>query len=243
MNRRTRLQTQPRPRQPWTLENLLSEARLGPYLEATDGSLTSALRLYHWNAQISSAFHEVLHYAEVGLRTAMDRQLTAWAIELGAQPSWYCDPLVPLTPQTRRKVEEARGNATRGGQPELHGKVVAELMLGFWWSLLSDEYNRRLWQPCLRHAFDGPVRRARLHSELDDLRRLRNRIAHHEPVHGRNLTADRRRVLDVAERISPRLCERIDAVSRVPGLLLERPEGRFDQRLTPSVRVLAGPGR
>ncbi len=228
MNHRTRPQTQSRPRQPWTLENLLSEARLGPYLEATDGSLTSALRLYHWNAQISSAFHEVLHYVEVGLRNAMDTQLSAWATGLAAQSSWYCDPRVPLTARTRRKVAEARSNAGRGGLPEIHGKVVAELMLGFWWSLLSEEYNRRLWQPCLRHAFDGPVRRTRLHSELDDLRRLRNRIAHHEPIHGRNLAADHHRILDVAERISPRLSERIDAVSRVPGVLLERPERRRD---------------
>ncbi|WP_433168210.1 hypothetical protein [Kribbella sp. CA-247076] len=213
-------------RAPWTLENLLSEARLGPYLAATDGSLTSALNLYHWNTRISAAFHEVLHYVEVELRNAMDRQLTAWATGLGAQASWYSDPVVPLRPPTRRKVEDARINATRGGQIELHGKVVAELMLGFWWSLLSDEYNRRLWQPCLQFAFDGPVRRARLHSELDDLRRLRNRIAHHEPVHARDLAADHHRVLDVAGRISPRLSARIQAVSRVPDVLLERPDRR-----------------
>jgi hypothetical protein len=133
-------------------------------LAATDGSLTSALRLYQWNAEVSSAFHEALHYVEVGLRNAMEKQLAAWAIGLGAPTPWYRDRLVPLTPPTRRKVEDARSNATRNGQTEVHGTVVAELMLGFWWSLLSDEYNRRLWQPCLRFAFDGPVRRTRLHS-------------------------------------------------------------------------------
>jgi hypothetical protein len=217
-------------RQPWTLESLLSAARLGPYLAATDGSLTSALRLYQWNAQVSSAFHEVLHYVEVGLRNAMDSQLTAWADALGTESSWYSDPLVPLTPRTRRKVEEARSNATRGGQAELHGKVVAELMLGFWWSLLSDEYNRRLWQPCLRYAFDGPVRRARLHTELDEIRRLRNRIAHHEPIHARDLAADHHRALDVATRISPRLSEQIEAVSRVLELLSLRAGGDFAGR-------------
>lgn len=214
---------QPRTR-PWTLENLLSEARLGPYVAATDGSLTGALRLYDWNARVSSAFHEELHYVEVGLRNAMDRQLTAWSAALGAQSSWYSDPRVPLVPPTRAKVAIARTNATRGGQPELHGKVVAELMLGFWWSLLSDDYNRRLWQPCLRFAFDGPVRRTRLHAELDELRRLRNRIAHHEPVHGRDLEADHQRVLDVAGRISPQLSARIEIVGRVPQVLLERAE-------------------
>jgi hypothetical protein len=224
MNNRRHRPTLQLNRQPWTLESLLSEARLGPYLAATDGSLTSALGLYQWNAQISSAFHEALHYVEVGLRNAMDKQLATWAIQLGAAAPWYRDRLLPLTPPTRSKIEGARINATRGGQPELHGKVVAELMLGFWWSLLSDEYNRRLWQPCLRYAFDGPVRRARLHSELDELRRLRNRIAHHEPIHGRDLVADQRRVLDLAGRVSPRLRERIEVVSRVPAVLSERPE-------------------
>lgn len=227
MSNRTNLAMQPRSR-PWTLENLLSEARLGPYLAATDGSLTAALRLYDWNARVSSAFHEELHYVEVGLRNAMDRQLTAWAGELGAQSPWFRDPRVPLTQPTRIKVVSACSNATRGGQPELQGKVVAELMLGFWWSLLADEYNRRLWQPCLRFAFDGPVRRTRLHSELDEVRRLRNRIAHHEPIHGRDLELDHRRLLDVAGRISPELSTRIQTVGRVPQILLERTQHSLD---------------
>lgn len=95
-------------------------------------------------------------------------------------------------------------------------------MFGFWRSLLSDEYNRRLWQPCLQHAFDGPVRRTRLHAELDELRRLRNRIAHHEPIHGLDLAADHQRVLDVAGRISPQLRAHIETVSRVSELLSGR---------------------
>jgi hypothetical protein len=211
-----------RPRnRPWTLENLLSEARLGPYLAATDGGLTAALRLYDWNTRVSSAFHEELHYVEVGLRNAMDCQLTDWSRALGAQSSWYSDPRIPLKPPARSKVAIARANATRAAQPEVHGKVVAELTFGFWWSLLSDEYNRRLWRPCLQFAFDGPVRRARLHAELDELRRLRNRIAHHEPIHRRDLAADHQRLLDVAGRISPRLRVRIDTVGRVPELLRE----------------------
>ncbi|MFF1816846.1 hypothetical protein ACFVWG_06095 [Kribbella sp. NPDC058245] len=225
MNSDHQSQTQAPRRTPWTLENLLSEARLGPYLHASEGSLAAAHRLYQWNARISSAFQEVLHYVEVGLRNAMDGQLATWATELGAERPWYRDLRVPLTPPTRRKVEVARNNATRGGRPELHGKVIAELMLGFWWSLLADEYNRRLWQPCLQYAFDGPVRRTRMHSELNELRRLRNRIAHHEPIHSWDLAAEHDRVRDVAGRISPRLSERIEAVSRVPAVLLERPCG------------------
>jgi hypothetical protein len=51
--------------------------------------------------------------------------------------------------------------------------------------LLASSYNRTLWRPCLKYAFIN-ARRQRLHDELNHLRELRNRIAHHEPIHGRN---------------------------------------------------------
>jgi hypothetical protein len=210
-------------RQRWTMEDLLSRARLRPYLAAAGGDPRSGLLLYGWNSEISGAFYESLHYVEVGLRNAMDRQLTRWAVSQGAQRPWYVDAAVDLTPLTRRRVAVARANANRGGGVEIHGKVVAELTFGFWWSLLADEYNRRLWQPCLRSAFDGSVRRAQLHAELNELRLLRNRIAHHEPIHGRDLAGSYERLVDVAERISPLLGARIVSTSRVPSLIGGRP--------------------
>jgi len=61
-----------------------------------------------------------------------------------------------------------------------------------------------LWQPCLRHPSPG-ARQARLHDAVDHLRLLRNQIAHHEPVHTRDLTGDYTRIRDTTERINPRL--------------------------------------
>ena len=211
------------PRPPWTLEELLSRDRLQPYLAATRGDQAAAIQLYGWNSQVSAAFYESLHYLEIGLRNAMDQQLTSWAAAIGAAQPWYVDPAVPLTPPTRRKIAEARDFATRGAITEIHGKVIAELTLGFWWTLLSGKYNRRLWQPCLTHAFDSPVRRERLHSSLYELRLLRNRIAHHEPIHNRDLDAAYRLLLGTAGRISPMLCTHIDTTSRLPATLASRP--------------------
>lgn len=82
-----------------------------------------ALRLYDWNVQVSSAFHESLQYVEVGLRNVLDSHLTVWARARGAKSAWYIDPVVPLTRPTRDRVAEARRNATRAGLPETHGKV------------------------------------------------------------------------------------------------------------------------
>lgn len=205
------------------LARLLSRPRLDRYRADTGGDLDAALALYAWNLQVSAAFFESLHYLEVALRNTIDEALTTWAATtLNAAQPWYRDPAVPLNPATRKVVATAVSHATADGRPELPGRVLAELSLGFWWSLLAAGYNRTLWQPCLRHAFPG-ARQTRLHDAVDHLRLLRNRIAHHEPVYPRDLAADYTRLLDTAERITPRLAWWIDTTSRVPALLITRP--------------------
>ncbi|TDT33275.1 hypothetical protein ACF3NT_04295 [Naumannella halotolerans] len=195
-----------------TLLQLLSAARMAPYLSVCDGDWEQAIGLYDWNAKVSAAFFESLHYLEVGLRNAMDE-----AASTLIETSWLRPDSSVLTPRSRKAVVIALAQA--GGSAAPHGKIVAELPFGFWWSLLADEYNRRLWQPAIRYAFEGQVRRRKLHAELDDLRRLRNRIAHHEPIHSRDLQADFARVINISNRIGASLGAHIAGTSRVPQLL------------------------
>lgn len=70
--------------------------------------------------------------------------------------------------------------------------MVAELSFGFWKFLLVKRYEAALWTGYLRHAFPNlqPQSRAVVYRALDELHTVRNRIAHHEPVHSRDLTAD-----------------------------------------------------
>lgn len=198
-----------------TLKQLLSPARMAPYLASTTGSWQDAIELYDWNSLASAAFFESLHYLEVGLRNVLDEEATR---QFGS--TWLSIDSGLLTPRSQKVVQSALRQA--GGMGAPHGKVLAELPFGFWWSLLADEYNRRLWQPAFQHAFEGSVRRRRLHAQLDDLRRLRNRIAHHEPIHARDLEADFSRIIDVATRIGGALARHIDATSRVPDVLAHR---------------------
>ena len=198
-----------------TLQQLLSAARMAPYLSACGGDWERAVELYDWNAKVSSAFFESIHYLEVGLRNVMDQAISS--VFGGA---WLSTASPVLTDRSRKAVAIALGHA--GGTTAPHGKIVAELPFGFWWSLLADEYNRQLWQPALRHAFEAPVRRRKLHAQLDDLRRLRNRIAHHEPIHRRDLEADHARVIDLASRVGAALGVRVAATSRVPNVLADK---------------------
>lgn len=198
-----------------TLQQLLSPARLAPYVAACAGDWAAAIALYDWNTRVGAALFESVHYVEVGLRNALDDAASA---HLGH--NWVSPASPVLSPRSRKAVVLAQHQA--GGPTAAHGKLIAELPFGFWWSLLADEYNRRLWQPALRHAFEGKVRRRKLHAELDELRRLRNRIAHHEPIHTRALDVDFARALDIATRIGATLGLHVAATTRVPELLAAR---------------------
>lgn len=212
------------------LARLLSQPRLAPYKAAAGGQLEPALRLYTWNVEVGAAFFESLHYFEVAFRNTTHDALSTWASTLpggssqpGGSGRWYDHPAVSLNPGSHAAVRTAIRRATDDGRrAELPGRVVAELSLGFWGGLLADGYNRSLWQPCLQHAFPGARRRA-LHDAVDELRRLRNRIAHHEPLHTRDLAADYATLLGTAERIAPRLSWWIDTTSRVPTVFGRRP--------------------
>ena len=99
---------------------------------------------------------------------------------------------------------------------------MAELPFGFWRFLLSSRYERTLWLPCLRDAFPG-IRgrgmRRDVHDAMRDLHLLRNRIAHHEPIHNRPLLELHAVALTTAGWICPTTRRWIAARSRVPALL------------------------
>ena len=83
------------------------------------------------------------------------------------------------------------------------------------------DFEATLWRPALRGAFPHcmDLSRRQAYKPLNDLRRLRNRIAHHEPIFERRLLDDHRRILDVTDWISPPARTWIERHSRVPLLL------------------------
>ncbi|GAA4678481.1 hypothetical protein [Phytohabitans rumicis] len=120
-----------------TLEQRLSAERLAPYRIAVGGDVHQAVKLYEWNADASAAFWATLGHVEILLRNAMHDQLTLWSISDHNEPLWYLDPGQLLTVEARQDIANARRRATRTGQSETPGRVVAELTLGFWRFLLA----------------------------------------------------------------------------------------------------------
>ena len=110
---------------------------------------------------------------------------------------------------------------------------MSGLSFGFWVSLLGEggcldaggdsraDFEATLWRPALRRAFPHrtALSRRQAYKPLNNLRKLRNRIAHHEPIFERRLLDDHQRILDVTGWISPAARTWIERHSRVPRLL------------------------
>jgi hypothetical protein len=203
-----------RPDELLTLERRLSAERLAPYRAAAAGDLSRAMRCYERNSELSAAFWAVLGDLEVVVRNAMDERLRAWSVAACGRPDWYRDRGKIFTAATTREITAAR---RRAGSADAAGR-----QLGFWRYLLTSRYERTLWLPCLRDAFPG-IRgvgmRRDVHDALRDLHLLRNRIAHHEPIHNRPLAELHAVALTTAGWICPTTRGWIAARSRVPALL------------------------
>lgn len=201
----------------------LSPERFAPYLRATGGDLTKAVRLYEWNLAVSGALYEALGILEVVLRNALSTQLAAHHGTLTGH--WYDDPLGVLSELAHQDIAAARHRVRKLRRPETPGRVVAELSFGFWKFLLAKRYEATLWTGYLRHAFPNlhPQSRATVYRALDQLHTVRNRVAHHEPIHGRDLTADTLAIYRLLDWIDRDVRAWAVTVSRLQPIIAARP--------------------
>ena len=191
---------------PETIRDLLTADRLRSYLDSCGQDLDRALTLYEWNLAASAAVLQTTAMVEVIVRNALDTQLVAWATRRGAS-TWL--DAIPVDAKGRADIDRARDRATRRGRTALtHGKVIAELNFGFWRYLTTQRYHANLWVPALHDAFPGGHqdlrhRRRQVEYHLANLMLVRNRAAHHEPIHRRNLNRDLDTAVQVVQWINP----------------------------------------
>lgn len=222
----------PPPAGDW-VEAWLSVPRFAVYLAAADSDHTRALALYEWNAQISAALLHDLAHLEVGLRNAYDIALSArWP----GPPHWTLAGETVFAPvfrtRGRRRVDindRPRDNlrhaiTNAGGLNARPGKIVAELMFGFWRYLSSAAHEKTLWVPALHRAFPrGTDRATHVDGPVGRLHDLRNRVAHHEPLLTTDVSSRLADLIGLASRLEPQLGQHLQATSTVSALLATRP--------------------
>lgn len=110
------------------------------------------------------------------------------------------------------------------------GKVVDELKFVFWQSMFTSRHDTRLWNTRLASSLPGALAgstekalRERIYRDLETIRRVRNRVAHHEPIFTRDLQSDLNRMLELIELRSPETAVWVRQLEDVSALLLQRP--------------------
>lgn len=214
----------------------LSSERLAPYLRVMNGSVRGAMSLYQWNIAISAAMYESLHVFEVMLRNAMDECLCTWNATQSARDSqrahgrdWLLDPSHLLRRLAGGDIDRATDRAKRAlrGSPPRHADVLAQLSLGTWRFLLPDRDpgKQLLWKEALNGAFphlEGTPRE--LVGQVDSVYRVRNRVAHLEPLLRSGIARDNLVAMrSVLAAVDPQLSDFLNSRQRITSILKARP--------------------
>ena len=172
-------------------ESIISPERLRKYIVACGGNTAKAMTLYRYNLRLSQEMFVVVSCFEVALRNRIDAIMKAhwgddWLRDLilpgGAL---YCDKRCE---KTKKIIENAYTGLIRQ-KTYSHSKLLSEMEFGFWKFMFANTQYRQSGRILLR-AFPGKPKSDKYHrfgntyvfSELDYINKLRNRIAHHEPI-------------------------------------------------------------
>lgn len=167
------------------IKNSLSSIRLSQYLQKT-GNTSDALKLYLWNSEISAALLPVLSLCEVTLRNSIDL-----ALSNVYGRSWAYNEVFHLSLPNTKKGFNSRQEIINLSQKYKNApdQVIAEAKFIFWQTLLTKRHDERIWNTQLSKCFPNMELlpsisecRTEIYQTIEKIRKLRNRIAHHEPI-------------------------------------------------------------
>ena len=193
----------------------LSQVRLDSYRSpvSPDDDM-EMLTNYFWDIDLAESLVPSIHAVELAVRNSIHAVLTT---EYGTA-MWFYKPGLLRAPQLEmlasglEKLSRKKVDATSD-------RIVGALMFGFWVSLLTGPYEQVIWQPdgyrrlyaAFPHA--SPMTRKQVHTHLDKIRELRNRVFHHEDIWSRrDLKSEHTQIHEAIRWISPTLHKAIHAV-------------------------------
>lgn len=202
------------------LQTAFSHDRLQPYLNEK-GNLADAIALYTMNVRLCMTLYPCLQAFEVSLRNTMHQALSA---HYGTD--WYINGRFRLRPQERQTINDAvsRLRRVKNIQPPNQpspGSVVAELMFGFWKSLLNNYYDNQLWRPHSRQLFPHALAAQRninaIRRDVADINHLRNRVFHYEPIwNDTNLVAKHLKIYELVRWVNPSVVTWLQELDEFP---------------------------
>lgn len=208
------------------LPDVISGPRFGTYLRARGNDRAAALMLYRWNLEVSAAFMGSLHLCEIAMRNGI-----ADAIEAAHGSRWpWTEGFIRSVPSAVEGYNAQRDLRNCAERHRTAGKVIAGLKFVFWEKMLTSRFQRSIWQHHFSTFFpgyDGALgingARAACRDNLEDIRLLRNRIAHHEPIFARNLQDDFDRIERLVRWRNPTAADWLIKIETVTPLIETQP--------------------
>lgn len=171
-------------------ENVISADRMRRYVKACGGNAQKGLTLYRYNLVVSSEMLKIISYFEVSLRNRIDRTL-----EPSFGNDWLRDSCLPGgifdTPRTlgtQMIIDKAYKSLNDNGE-YTPSKLMAKMEFGVWKYMFSSPQYLATGQKLLSVFSAKPRSTSSLNidnkyifNELDSINKIRNRIAHHEPI-------------------------------------------------------------
>lgn len=174
------------------IERSLSQARLTTYSSEVRAHNCNALQMYTWNAKVAADFLFPLHFCEVVIRNAVSEAITSTYEE-----RWPWSVAFHRSLPNSGKYRQRQDLENTRRSESTTGKVIPELKFVFWQKMFTSRFDERLWQPQLNRVFPHlptnqsvETSREEIYQRLEQVRKLRNRIAHHEPIFKRDLASD-----------------------------------------------------
>lgn len=205
---------------------VLSEPRFATYLQHRHNNRQDALALYQWNLEISAALIVPIQIFEVAIRNAV-----AEVLENVHTQNWpWTQGFITSLPNPKKGYSARQDLLNVGAQQPTMGKVVAELKFIFWQKMFTQTHDNVLWIPHLECLFPNANKgtsvyllRKDIHDVICQIRKLRNRIAHHEPIFTRNLQDDYEAILRVVNWRDTTTAQWMDDVQGVSDTLIRKP--------------------
>ena len=206
------------------LNKALSPARLHPYLEAAGFKEEAAISLYLWNAAVGQSFHFPLQVAEVVLRNTVTIALSR---EFGS--NWWNENACKacLGDERCEDLTDAAVRAQKVYQcAPTADHMTSILMFGFWVALLKGQYNQRIWSKNTYRCFPNLSMQKRVgdvYAIANAVLLFRNRIAHHEPLIGLDLSLEYSRITNLIGWVCDETKDWVRRSSSVPLAIRQRP--------------------
>lgn len=169
-------------------EKALSKPRIGRFLIAAEQDKEKALRLYLQNIELSKTLFGLLSVFEVTIRNYIDKHYrekfadSEWLKNQCGQGGMFSHPSFSkygFEPRTKILTTIAKL-----GNKYTHDRLVAELSFGFW-NYMFAPIQFLIGGQSLHKIYENRPKGTNqklIFNQLDEIRSLRNRIAHHEPL-------------------------------------------------------------